>query len=101
MQRHDADTSTASGGSYATTGDMQIEGIENTRPELRGKSKSSPGTFPPVLPKPPKPPMSKSNQKVLQLTGHDMKYDRALVEERSEFLVSGDSSSSGSVYSQV
>jgi hypothetical protein len=90
--------------SYVMTEDIQVDGLgiaEGSRPALRPKSNSSPSTFPHVLPPPPKPPMSKSTQKVLQLTGHDMRYDRAITEERSEFLdSSGSSQSSASVYSQ-
>jgi hypothetical protein len=70
-------------------------------PELLREDNSSSSTFPKVLPPPPKPPMSKSEQKVLQLTGHDVRYDRTRTEERSEFIDSADSSSSsGSRYSQ-
>lgn len=55
-------------------------------------------TYTKILPPQPKPPMSKSGQKILQLTGHEVRNDRALQDELSEFL---DSSSieSMSVYS--
>lgn len=84
--------------SNGATEEIQAQGgnSEGPRPTIRFKSNSSPSTFPQPLPPPPKPPMTKSRQKILQITGHDMRYDRSLPEERSEFLVSDDSSGSES-----
>jgi len=73
------------------------------RPGLGNKSNSSPPVYrcTTKLPPPPKPPMSNSDRKILQLTGHDPRYDRT-VDRYSEFLESSSSgsSNSGSVYSQ-
>jgi hypothetical protein len=79
-------------GEYLEGGSPQAKGQS-----LHSKSSSPSKSNPQGLPPPPKPPMTKSATKILQLTGHDVRHDRALQEEHSEFL---DDSSSGSAYSQ-
>ncbi|KAG9246839.1 hypothetical protein BJ878DRAFT_565461 [Calycina marina] len=67
------------------------------RPDSGSKSASATSS----LPRPLKPPMSISSRKILQLTGHDIRYDRALpVQSVSQVSLSSLSSSSGSTYSQ-
>lgn len=54
-----------------------------------------------ILPPPPRPPMSKSSQKILQLTGFDPRYEETFPAVHRQQPVSPTSSeSSGSVYSQ-
>lgn len=73
---------------------------EMPRPELQGKSSFFPATFRQAVTSPPKIPMSKSAQKIPQLTGHETRYARLFTEEQSGFieLVQG-SSCSASRYS--
>jgi len=76
---------------------------DSIRPRLESNNNSSLATnqYPQSLPPPPKPPMSNSNRKILQLTGHDPRYDRTIPQHSELFESSSSaSSSSGSVYSQ-
>jgi hypothetical protein len=69
-----------------------------SRPTHSPNRRSSRDNSKKVLPPPPPPPMSKSAQKILQLTGFDPSFDE---EPKSYYSVSPESSeSSGSQYSQ-
>ena len=68
-----------------------------SRRELPPQSKSSPATFPRILPPPPLPPMSTSERKIWQLTRHKPQYGPMTPSSIFDF---SDSSSFGSNYSQ-
>lgn len=81
----------------------QIQGFEAVEPlrPIPSKSHSSPSVFPRALPPPPIPPMNKSRQRILQLTGHDTRYDRSL-ERRAAVIPNYDfESSSDSFDSEI
>ena len=74
----------------------------NPRPDLDSKrAHSSPEAMKMILPPPPRPPMSKHSQKILQLTSTDPRYKETFPDTHRQQEVSPKSSgSSGSVYSQ-
>jgi hypothetical protein len=70
------------------------------RPLSASRRRSSPGPRPRVLPPPSSPPMSKSSQKILQLTGYDPWFEMTTPKLHAPDSIYTDSSNSSSVYSQ-